>query len=41
MLNFFYEQVDPESDVLLEEREREREREPHAGADFRSTVIFS
>ena len=27
MLNFFYEQVDPESDVLLEERERERERE--------------
>ena len=25
MLNFFYEQVDPESDVLLEERERERE----------------
>lgn len=39
MLNFFYEQVDPESDVLLEEREGERE--PHAGADFRSTVIFS
>lgn len=28
MLNFFYEQMDPESDVLLEEREeRERERE--------------